>query len=94
MVEITVGYAAVATCSQEMQSASKNIESRLNELTTMLRHLQWENDARDAYTRVESDMKAAVEDMKQILAQISQAVSDAHDGYQQMEARGASAWGG
>lgn len=94
MVEITVGYAAVAQCSQEMASASKNIESRLNDLTGMLRHLQWENDARDAYTRVESDMKQAVEDMKQILSQISDAVQQAHDGYQQMEARGASAWGG
>jgi len=93
MVEIRVGYEAVSGFAQELGSSSKAIESQLNDLTSMLRNLDWASDARDAYTRVESDMKQAVEDMKQILHQISEAVNAAHDGYRAMEQRGASAWG-
>jgi len=94
MVEIRVGYAQVMQCSQAMGASSRTIESQLNELTSMLRRLDWDNTAREAYMRVEGDMKQAVEDMKQILNQISSAVSDAHDGYQKVERDGAAAWGG
>jgi len=94
MTEIRLKYAELQNCAQAMASASKAIESRLQQLMGELKTLDWSNQARDSYMAVEKDMTQKIEDMKQILGQIGTAVTDAHDGYKNVEQQGVNAWQG
>jgi WXG100 family type VII secretion target len=89
---IQVNYAALEEAASVIQSSSRNIEGKLNELDGQLKKIEWDGSDREAYQAHKAKWDQAIADMNQILTQIGSAVTTAREGYGQTEQAGVNAW--
>ena len=89
---IQVNYAALEEAASVIQSSSRNIEGKLNELDGQLKKIEWDGSDREAYHAHKAKWDQAIADMNQILTQIGSAVTTAREGYGQTEQAGVNAW--
>jgi WXG100 family type VII secretion target len=89
---IQVNYAAMEEAASVIQSSSRTIEEKLNELDSQLKKIAWEGSDREAYMAHKAKWDQAIADMNQILLQIGGAVTTAREGYGQTEQAGVNAW--
>lgn len=89
---IRVDHAALSQASQDLLTAAKNIDNRLNTLENDLRPLQsnWSGSAKDAYHQAKTQWDRAIEEMIQLLQQVSGAVEQSNTEYRQADLRGAA----
>lgn len=89
---IRVDHAALNQASQDLLTAAKNIDNRLNTLENDLRPLQanWSGSAKDSYHQAKSRWDQAIAEMIQLLTQVSTAVEQSNSEYRQADLRGAA----
>lgn len=88
---IRVDHAALATAAQDLMTAAKNIETRLDQLEGDLRPLesQWSGSAREAYRRAQQQWDQAIDEMVLLLRDVSRTVETSNADYRSADVRGA-----
>ena len=93
---IRVNHAGLDTAAADLMQAVKNIDDRLNRLESELAPLRsdWDGQAQQAYHVAKAKWDTAITEMRDILTQTSQAVSQSNADYAAADKRGAAAFGG
>ena len=91
---IRVNHAGLDTAASDLMQAVKNIDDRLNRLESELAPLRsdWDGQAQQAYQVAKQKWDGAINEMRNILAQTSQAVSQSNQEYAAADKRGAAAF--
>lgn len=92
---ILVTFGAVQQASGDVGTTAGQLNAQLADLKGYLAPLvaAWQGAAASDYTAKQAQWDAAQQGLNQVLAQISRAVGNAHDTYQQTETRNAGMWG-
>jgi WXG100 family type VII secretion target len=93
--ELRVNHGGLDAASQDLATAVKAIDDRLNRLESELAPLRsdWSGEAQQAYTVAKAKWDGAMQEMKSILAQTSTNVAQSNSDYLSADRRGASAFG-
>ncbi|MBC9734245.1 WXG100 family type VII secretion target [Nocardioides marmotae] len=93
---IRVNHAGLDTAAADLMQAVKNIDDRLNRLESELAPLRsdWDGQAQQAYHVAKQKWDGAITEMRNILTQTSQAVSQSNTDYAAADKRGAASFGG
>ncbi|PAU68915.1 WXG100 family type VII secretion target [Bifidobacterium criceti] len=89
---ISVRPEMVGQLSNEIANDSKGISQELDTLDSQVRSLidQWDGAAREAYYRAQTDWNKKIQEMNQILAQISSTTQQIADQYVESDNRSAA----
>ncbi|QIM21278.1 WXG100 family type VII secretion target [Phycicoccus sp. HDW14] len=92
---IKVGGAGIDTLVDEMQKGLTNIESRLGDMKSDLSKYveQWDGSARAAYSQAQADWEKQIQECKQLLQDVRQAVITSKEDYLAGELRNTNMWG-
>jgi 6 kDa early secretory antigenic target len=94
MTKISVTPAQMEAAQESINKISKDIDTKLDTLRSMLQQLDWEGTDRTAYQAHQAEWDRAVTDINNILNQIGGAVGIAKANYVTTEMNNARAWGG
>lgn len=88
---LSVNHGSLDQASQDLTTAAKDIEARLDRLEGELKPLQsdWSGQAKEAYRRAKAEWDSAINEMVQLLAKTGQTVSSSNQEYLQADKRGA-----
>lgn len=94
MSEILVTFGELAGAQQSVASTAQQMNAQLEELKRQLAPLvaSWTGQAAVDYQAKQRLWDASAADLNQVLTQISVAIGQANDGYQQVERANASRW--
>ena len=92
---IKVGGAGIDTLVDEMQKGLTNIETRLGDMKSDLSKYveQWDGSARAAYSQAQADWEKQIQECKQLLQDVRQAVITSKEDYPAGELRNTNMWG-
>jgi ESAT-6 family protein len=92
---IKVGGAGIDTLVDEMQKGLTNIETRLGDMKSDLSKYveQWDGSARAAYSQAQADWEKQIQECKQLLQDVRQAVITSKEDYLAGELRNTNMWG-
>ncbi len=92
---IKVGGAGIDTLVDEMQKGLTNIETRLGDMKSDLSKYveQWDGSARTAYSQAQADWEKQIQECKQLLQDVRQAVITSKEDYLAGELRNTNMWG-
>ena len=93
---LRVNHAGLDTAAQDLHTAVKEIDDRLNRLESELAPLRsdWTGNAQASYQAAKAKWDAAIQEMRDLLAQTSQTVQQSNADYKAADQRGAAAFGG
>lgn len=93
---LRVDHAALDLAAQDLAATVAAVDDRLDRLEGDLAPLrsQWSGHAQEAYAQAEARWRAALVDLRDLLARTSVAVADANAAYAAADRRGAAAFGG
>lgn len=88
---IRVDHNALAGASQDLLTAAKNIETRLDNLEADLKPLEssWSGSAKEAYRQAKLQWDKAMMEMNLLLKDVSGAVESSNQEYRLADKRGA-----
>ncbi len=91
---ITVTFGTISQAQGDVANTVGRIDQQLNDLRQFLSPLvaSWEGGASADYQVLQKRWDGAAGDLNAVLAQISQLLGQAHDGYRQTETANAAAW--
>jgi early secretory antigenic target protein ESAT-6 len=91
---LRVNHAGLDTAAQDLATTVKEIDDRLNRLESELAPLRsdWTGNAQTAYVAAKAKWDAAIQEMKEMLAQTSQSVTQSNAEYRAADMRGAAAF--
>ena len=89
-----VTFAELANAAQTIQSASNNLNSKLDDLKSQLTPIAstWTGSAADNYQVQQKAWDSAQQDLNAVLKAIGGAVEAAHEAYQQTETANTQSW--
>lgn len=92
---ITVSFGTVMQAQADVANTVSRIESQLGDLRQFLAPLvaSWDGGASSDYQTLQKRWDTTANDLNAVLAQISQLLGQAHDGYRQTESANAACWG-
>lgn len=84
MSGIKVDYATIHTAAEDCNSTGNELEARFEQLKSDLQPLtsSWTGEAQAAWQERQQNWNTALEDLRQVLAQIATALPQIADGYQ------------
>ena len=94
---ISVNHGGLDIGAGDLANGVKAIENRMNRLEDDLKELKgsgWSGSAQQAYTQAKAQWDQAINEMKDLLAKTSVAVSTANQDYRSADQRGAALFGG
>ena len=82
-MDLKVNYGSLSTASSDLNSGATAIQSTLDNMDAELQQLRsnWEGDAQEAYLVAKQQWTEGMDDMRQVLLQISQLVDQANQSY-------------
>ena len=91
---LRVNHAGLDTAAQDLYTTVKEIDDRLNRLESELAPLRsdWTGNAQTSYVAAKAKWDGAIQEMKEMLAQTSQAVTQSNAEYRAADMRGAAAF--
>lgn len=94
MSDLKVDFGALSTASADISTGANKIQSQLDQMDSSLQPLRadWSGSASEAYQSAKSQWTQAINDMKQLLAEIGSAVSNSHDEYHAGEQKNTGRW--
>lgn len=94
MGDLKVDFGALSAASADITSGANQIQSQLDQMDGSLQPLRadWTGSASEAYQTAKTQWTQAIGDMKQLLADIGNAVSTSHDEYHAGEQRNTGRW--
>ena len=92
---IKVGGAGIDTMVDEMQKGLGAIETRLGDMKSDLSKYveQWDGSARAAYSQAQADWEKQIQECRQLLQDVRQAVIQSKEDYLAGELRNTNMWG-
>jgi WXG100 family type VII secretion target len=92
---ITVTFGTISQAQGDVSSTVSRIDSQLNDLRQFLAPLvaSWEGGASADYQVLQKRWDGAAGDLNGVLANISQLLGQAHDGYRSTEMANTAVWG-
>ncbi len=92
---IKVGGAGIDTMVDEMHKGLTAIETRLADMKSDLSKYveQWDGSARAAYSQAQADWEKQIQECKQLLHDVRQAVIQSKEDYLAGELRNTNMWG-
>lgn len=93
---LRVNHAGLDTAAQDLHTAVKEIDDRLDRLESELAPLRsdWTGNAQASYRAAKGRWDAAIHEMRGLLEQTSQTVLRSNAEYKAADQRGATAFGG
>ena len=93
---ISVNHGGMEIGAADLANGVKQIEDRMNRLEDDLKELKgaWTGSAKEAYQVAKTQWDQAINEMKDLLAKTSVAVSTANQDYRSADQRGAALFGG
>lgn len=94
MGDLKVDFGALSGASSDIGAGANKIQSQLDQMDSALQPLRadWTGSASEAYQTAKSQWSQAITDMKQLLADIGNAVSTSHDDYHAGEQKNTGRW--
>jgi len=91
---LRVNHAGLDTAAQDLMTAVKDIDDRLNRLESELAPLRsdWTGNAQMSYQQAKAKWDTAIQEMKDLLAQTSTSVNQSNAEYKAADQRGAAAF--
>ena len=91
---LRVQHDGLEQASQDLHRAVREIDARLDRLTTELEPLRasWAGQAQEAYHRAKSTWDAAIAEMVELLAETGRTVAASNEEYRAADRRGAAAF--
>ena len=91
---LRVNHAGLDTAAQDLSRAVQQIDDRLNRLESELAPLRsdWTGQAQQAYVVAKSKWDTAMQDMKTLLAETSNTVTQSNQEYMAADQRGAASF--
>jgi WXG100 family type VII secretion target len=91
---LRVNHAGLDTAAQDLMTAVKAIDDRLNRLESELAPLRsdWTGNAQTSYHASKAKWDAAIQEMKNLLAQTSTTVNQSNAEYRAADQRGAASF--
>lgn len=91
-MDLTVNHASLDGASSDLATGANNIQSALDSMDADLRLLltQWDGEAQEAYQVAKQQWTEGMNGMREVLAQISQFVEQANQGYRSVDASNAA----
>ena len=91
---LRVNHAGLDTAAEDLATAVKSIDDRLNRLESELAPLRsdWTGNAQSAYQVAKSKWDGAMQDMKALLADTSNTVTQSNAEYKAADQRGAASF--
>jgi early secretory antigenic target protein ESAT-6 len=91
---LRVNHAGLDTAAQDLMTAVKDIDDRLNRLESELAPLRsdWTGNAQLSYQQAKAKWDTAIQEMKDLLAQTSTTVNQSNAEYKAADQRGAAAF--
>ncbi|QKE85342.1 WXG100 family type VII secretion target [Arthrobacter sp. NEB 688] len=92
---IKVGGAGIDALVDDMQKGLGQIEGRLGDMKNDLSKYveQWDGSARAAYSQAQADWEKQIQECKQLLMDVRQAVISSKEDYLAGELRNTNMWG-
>ncbi|GIL35739.1 WXG100 family type VII secretion target [Phycicoccus sp. MAQZ13P-2] len=92
---IKVGGAGIDALVDDMQKGLGQIEGRLGDMKNDLSKYveQWDGSARAAYSKAQADWEKQIQECKQLLMDVRQAVISSKEDYLAGELRNTNMWG-
>lgn len=92
---ILVNFATIQNASQEVRQTASRIQQQLDDLKAGVTRIasSWEGSAQQGYQARQREWDQRAADLQQVLGQISQALENAAQSYQDTESKNASIWG-
>ncbi|WP_370249286.1 WXG100 family type VII secretion target [Nocardioides sp.] len=89
---IRVNHAALEQAAADMTRTVKDIDDRLNRLESELAPLKsdWSGSAQQSYQAAKAKWDQAISEMRDLLTETHQSVSQSNDDYRAADARGAA----
>ena len=93
---LRVNHAGLDTAAQDLYTAVKEIDDRMNRLENELAPLRsdWTGNAQASYHAAKARWDAAISEMRNLLDQTSQTVHQSNADYKAADQRGAAAFDG
>lgn len=93
---LRVNHAGLDTAAQDLYTAVKEIDDRMNRLESELAPLKsdWTGNAQASYHAAKAKWDTAIQEMRNLLDQTSQTVMQSNAEYKAADQRGAAAFGG
>jgi 6 kDa early secretory antigenic target len=91
---LRVNHAGLDTAAQDLYTAVKDIDDRMNRLESELAPLKsdWTGNAQTAYHTAKAKWDTAIQEMRNLLDQTSQTVHQSNAEYKAADQRGAAAF--
>ncbi len=91
---LRVNHAGLDTAAQDLYTAVKDIDDRMNRLENELAPLKsdWTGNAQASYHSAKAKWDAAIQEMRDLRAQTSQSVNQSNAEYKAADQRGAAAF--
>lgn len=91
---LRVNHGGLDMAAQDLYTSVKEIDDRMNRLESELAPLRsdWTGNAQNAYIAAKAKWDGAIQDMKDLLAQTSQSVSQSNAEYKAADQRGAASF--
>ncbi|GAA1238549.1 MULTISPECIES: WXG100 family type VII secretion target [Oryzihumus] len=89
-----VEFGALQQAAGDIKAGANNIDSKLQQMDQSLAPLRsdWTGSASEAYTQAKAQWTSAIQDMKQLLADIGTAVDASHQDYSEGEKHNTNLW--
>lgn len=93
--ELKVNFGGLDTAAADIMGSANQIEGRLDTLESELAPLRadWTGEAAESYQAAKAKWDSGMADMKQLLADIGNAVTQSNSDYKSTESANASRWG-
>ena len=93
---IRVNHQALEHAAADMVQTVRDIDDRLNRLESELQPLRndWAGNAQQSYTVAKAKWDTAIQEMKDLLNETQQSVTQSNLDYQAADAKGAAQFGG
>ena len=92
---VLVTFQAIEQAQSDVNTTVSSINSQMDDLKTYLQPIisTWVGSARDGYVNLQTQWNGAATDLNTVLAQIGNALGDAHQNYLSTESANAGTWG-